>query len=524
MPDRKLPRLPLPGEQPGTIYRPRARRSTPPSQMGWFWPVLPYAFGLAALLATGWVWLATGTPVTVVVNGSPVEVRNHRPRVAGMVRAAGVRLDRTLYIDPPPDSPVSSAMVITVAEQRPVTVHVDGDTRRMELPGADASQIPGLLAITMGPGDTLRVDRAVRPGPAEIARDPALAHVPAIPREVSVRRAYILSITEYTSPGAAPVHSTVPGSAPTVGVALEAAGYRLYEGDRVTPPPDTSLDAISPGETVIVEIRRGTPVSIAADGQTRALRTRASTVADALAELGLAPSGGDYLIPPPETPLSPGLTIRLVRVRIEPTIEEEEIPYTTRYIPDPMMELDQLRLVAPGLPGLRRREIAVRYEDGAMVNSVPRGEWIEREPTPEVIAYGTRIVLHTAQTPGGPVAYWRRLRVLATSYSPLTAGHKQPGDPFFGLSGTGTPVVRGIVATDPRVIPLYTRMFVPGYGYGQALDVGGAVKGMRIDLGYDDANLVLWNNWIEIYLLPPVPSPDQMVWVLPEAQARPADE
>jgi 3D (Asp-Asp-Asp) domain-containing protein len=106
--------------------------------------------------------------------------------------------------------------------------------------------------------------------------------------------------------------------------------------------------------------------------------------------------------------------------------------------------------------------------------------------------------------------------VLATSYSPSTAGHKQPGDPFFGVSATGAEVVRGIVATDPRVIPLGTFLYVPTYGSGRALDVGGAVKGFRIDLGYDDANLVLWNTWVDVYLLVPVPSPDEMVWVLPE--------
>ncbi|HEY7379773.1 MAG TPA: 3D domain-containing protein [Gaiella sp.] len=51
-----------------------------------------------------------------------------------------------------------------------------------------------------------------------------------------------------------------------------------------------------------------------------------------------------------------------------------------------------------------------------------------------------------------------------------------------GRTASGLPVGPGIVAVDPTVIPLGTRMFVPGYGPGVAADVGSAVKGNIIDL------------------------------------------
>ncbi len=51
-----------------------------------------------------------------------------------------------------------------------------------------------------------------------------------------------------------------------------------------------------------------------------------------------------------------------------------------------------------------------------------------------------------------------------------------------GGTATGLPVGPGIVAVDPAVIPLGTRMTIPGYGEGVAADVGGAIKGNRIDL------------------------------------------
>jgi 3D (Asp-Asp-Asp) domain-containing protein len=38
---------------------------------------------------------------------------------------------------------------------------------------------------------------------------------------------------------------------------------------------------------------------------------------------------------------------------------------------------------------------------------------------------------------------------------------------------------------DPRVIPLGTRLFIPGYGLAVAGDTGGAIHGNRIDLGFN---------------------------------------
>ena len=51
-----------------------------------------------------------------------------------------------------------------------------------------------------------------------------------------------------------------------------------------------------------------------------------------------------------------------------------------------------------------------------------------------------------------------------------------------GRTASGLPVGSGVVAVDPTVIPLGTRLFIPGYGPAVAADVGSAVKGNIIDL------------------------------------------
>jgi 3D (Asp-Asp-Asp) domain-containing protein len=70
------------------------------------------------------------------------------------------------------------------------------------------------------------------------------------------------------------------------------------------------------------------------------------------------------------------------------------------------------------------------------------------------------------------VAGPRTLTVTSTGYS------------LKGRTATGLPVGLGIVAVDPSVIPLGTRLTIPGYGEGIAADTGGAVQGMTIDLWF----------------------------------------
>lgn len=53
-----------------------------------------------------------------------------------------------------------------------------------------------------------------------------------------------------------------------------------------------------------------------------------------------------------------------------------------------------------------------------------------------------------------------------------------------GRTATGLPVGWGIVAVDPTVIPLGTRMTIPGYGEGVAADVGSGIRGAMIDLWF----------------------------------------
>jgi 3D (Asp-Asp-Asp) domain-containing protein len=56
------------------------------------------------------------------------------------------------------------------------------------------------------------------------------------------------------------------------------------------------------------------------------------------------------------------------------------------------------------------------------------------------------------------------------------------------------PAGQGVVAVDPSVIPLGTRMYVLGYGSGVAADVGSGIKGAIIDLWMTPARCASWGR------------------------------
>ncbi|RMH00062.1 MAG: DUF348 domain-containing protein [Chloroflexi bacterium] len=298
-------------------------------------------------------------------------------------------------------------------------------------------------------------------------------------------------------------------TAPTVGAALNEAGITLYAADNIDPPPDTPLSA-----GLHIQITRSFPVTLVADGRILQIRTHKTNPLDIIAEAGIGLIGADYTRPGPETTIRPGDTIEVIRVTEEFLTEDEPIPYQTLWQATDELEIDQRAVLSYGVPGIRRRRIRVRYENGVEVSRTVDGEWVAREPVNEVIGYGTKIVIRTMQTPEGPVEYWRVVRMRVTSYTAASSG-KEPGEPGYGITASGVPAGTGVVAVDRSIVPFRSYVYVPGYGIGFVGDTGGGVRGRWIDLGYDEDEFVSWSGYVDVYYLTPVPPPEDINYLLP---------
>lgn len=97
----------------------------------------------------------------------------------------------------------------------------------------------------------------------------------------------------------------------------------------------------------------------------------------------------------------------------------------------------------------------------------------------QVVARAQVVQSQAASTPAAATAPAASVVDGARVLTVTSTGYSMPG-----RTATGLPVGPGIVAVDPAVIPLGTRLSIPGYGEGVAADTGGAVQGLTIDLWF----------------------------------------
>ena len=346
----------------------------------------------------------------------------------------------------------------------------------------------GLLFValgSMGPGPTAKPPRLAVALGLENDSDGAPVAAAAV---VRTPQAFPITVHE---DGLA---TSTTATASTVGEALAEKGVVLGRGDYVFPD---RISALTAGTHIYVY--HANDVSLVVDGQSADTRTRQATVAGLLSEAGIALAPTDRVDPLPDTPLTEDTTVHVVRVREGIDAVEESIARETIYQDDPDMDQGEYAVLAPGADGLIRRSYRIVYEDGQETKRELVDE-SEAPSQPKLVARGTRPV-NLVDTPAGPLRYRESLKVYATWYNPASAG--RPADsPWYGIAATGVPVHRGIVAVDPSVIPLGSRMYVPGYGEAVAADTGWAVVGNIIDLGFADYEVADWGSgWVEIYIL-----------------------
>lgn len=295
----------------------------------------------------------------------------------------------------------------------------------------------------------------------------------------------------------------------TVGAALHAGQVSITVADLVEPPMDALLT-----DATVIRITRAHPLTIDADGVQLQHYSSRSTVGAVLADARISLLGGDYSEPAAAAALPPNGVIRVVRVSEQQLVEYAPLPFGALTQPAPELELDQSALLQAGANGLLAKRVRILFADGIEVSRTALQQWTARAPLPRVSGYGTAITVRTVDTPDGPVEYWRAVRMYATSYSPARAGTPLTA-PWYGRTRSGKVLTKGMVAVDRSIIPLGTPLYIPGYGLATAEDTGGGVRGLMIDLGFEDANYEGWHEYVTVYFRTPVPPADQIEWVLP---------
>jgi len=250
-----------------------------------------------------------------------------------------------------------------------------------------------------------------------------------------------------------------------------------------------------------VEVKHAKAISLRTGDSTRVIYTHLLSLKEALAEAGFALGAEDRVEPSLEVSVTNGMTARLVRVAGRQFTEREPVLRKTVFEPDESLSGSATRIVQ-GSDGVRIREFRVVIEDGKEMQRTLTDEKLEPAAVDTVIYYAAATVRATGLS-AESFNVINTQRMYATWYNAASSG-KLATDQSYGITYTGVPVTRGIVAVDPRVIPLGSRLYIPGYGFAIAGDTGGGIVGNMIDLGYPDGAPVDWHTgWVDVYLLAP---------------------
>jgi uncharacterized protein YabE (DUF348 family) len=237
----------------------------------------------------------------------------------------------------------------------------------------------------------------------------------------------------------------------------------LYEGDLVIPDKSTRVR-----DGMVINIKRAFPVFINLEKKRYQCKTTAATVEDILQLAGVKISSKDILNPKSNTIIDKTQIIEIIQVTEKELIETEEIPYKTKYIKDSNLEKGKSRLIQDGQNGLLEKNIIITFHNGKEVSREIVSKEIVREPVDKKVKIGTK----TEITVNG-----ENLNISDTMSLAATA-YTHTGSKTY----TGKTPQKGTAEVDPDIINLGNELYIKGYGFAIADDIGSTIKGARIDL------------------------------------------
>ncbi|HDT8543705.1 TPA: resuscitation-promoting factor [Listeria monocytogenes] len=238
-----------------------------------------------------------------------------------------------------------------------------------------------------------------------------------------------------------------------------------------------------------VNINRAIQLSLQNGAKKDTVWTTKTKVSDLLAEKNIKLDQDDRVSPAKDSNLKEKMTVEVTYVNSKAEKKNEQVKFETVYKEDDSLNKGVEKVVQEGKNGKKVVEYKVTFENGKEKKRDVIKENVTSNKTDKVVVRGTKEKV--VATPVSNVSTSSATSSSSSSASSTPSGGKTykmestaysgGGTTAYGINLSANPGLK-VIAVDPRIIPLGSKVWVEGYGEAIAGDTGGAIKGNIVDV------------------------------------------
>jgi uncharacterized protein YabE (DUF348 family) len=269
---------------------------------------------------------------------------------------------------------------------------------------------------------------------------------------------------------------TIWTTADTVKELIQQENLDVTQHDKIEPALDTKLET-----DLSLTIDKAFQLTLNVDNKNQQVWTTSTTVADFLKKQNVTLNELDKVEPALTNKVDQEGAITVTRIEKVTDVVEEPIAFDVVTQSDNNIEKGKQKVIDSGKEGKREKHYEVVKENGKEISrKLLKTETVE-ESKNRVVALGTKVVqtVSTASVSRNNDSVKKEFYVKSTAYTAHCSGCS--GTTATGVNLRANPGAK-VIAVDPSVIPLGTKVHVEGYGYAVAADTGSAIKGNKIDV------------------------------------------
>jgi uncharacterized protein YabE (DUF348 family) len=262
----------------------------------------------------------------------------------------------------------------------------------------------------------------------------------------------------------------------TVDALFKNQNIAVSEHDKINPGLDADLK-----KDMKIVVDKAFQLTLNDGGTEQQVWSTSTTVADFLKSQKVTLNELDRVEPGMEETITADSVVNVVRVEKVTDVVEESVAYAVVKKKDSSIDKGKEKVVSAGEEGKVAKHYEVVLENGKEVSRDLIKTETLKDSKERVVAVGTREIVQQVSRGTGNVV--KEFYVSSTAYTAYCSGCS--GYTATGINLRANPNVK-VIAVDPSVIPLGTKVYVEGYGYAIAADKGTSIKGNKIDVFFPE--------------------------------------